>query len=339
MAKWLDYHSAPALQQNLKIAAPKRVDSKIVDLNTRLHQQMLRRRTTMSTTTSAATAITQSADPCGQALIAHLSEEICRALHNHEFELHYQPQINANTGTTLGAEALIRWVHPQFGLLAPGRFLPLLEAQPELLDALDHWVINAVCDFIARCQARAITLPRLALNLSARQLQNPALAGQIVGILDTTGCRIQPGQLCVEITEQSVMPDLETAGRILSELQVMGICSAVDDFGTGYCSMSYLAQLPVSYLKIDRLFITNALSNHKMRIIIKSIVSMAEAMGLRTITEGVETIEQLVLTLSLGCEEIQGYLFSRPVPEAEFLSLLQKKASVGPVNWGFQQLV
>jgi diguanylate cyclase (GGDEF)-like protein len=240
-----------------------------------------------------------------------LEKQLHRAIEHSEFELYYQPQINLNKQEIAGVEALIRWKHPEKGLIFPGEFIPLAE-ETGLIVPIGEWVLRTACTQNKLWQDMGITPMRVAVNLSARQFQLPNLVERINKILAETG--LEAKYLEVEITESSIMQNIENTARVLKELNETGISVAIDDFGTGYCSLSYLRSFPIHALKIDKSFVQNASSNWKDLAIANAIITLAKSLNLEVVVEGVETEEQLRFFQARGCHKIQGYLFSRPLP-------------------------
>jgi diguanylate cyclase (GGDEF)-like protein/PAS domain S-box-containing protein len=249
-----------------------------------------------------------------------------QAVERGEMVVHYQPLQNIKTGKITGAEALVRWNHPDLGMLNPGKFIPLAE-ETGLIIEIDQWVLRTVCRQSKAWEEAGHGIPFITANLSARQFQQPALAGIIAEILNSTGLR--PGSLGIEITETLAMRDTELTSRNLNQLNSMGVILLIDDFGTGYSSLSYLKKLPIHKLKIDQSFITDLALDKDDQAITNAIVAMAHILKLKVIAEGVETQEQESLLKSQDCDEMQGFLFSKPIPAAEFEELLASVAGNG----------
>ena len=241
--------------------------------------------------------------------------ELRHAIENGELVVHYQPEIEIPSGHVLGAEALVRWQHPTRGLLAAAEFIDLAEETGLILD-IGEWVLRQAC---AQQVAWHTVFPDhrmlVRVNLSARQIGQPNLLAQVVTILEETG--IDPGQLCLEITETTVMADAEASLEVLEKLRGLGVELAIDDFGTGYSSLSYLKRFPVHVLKIDRSFVDGLGHDPDDTAIVQAIMVLASSLGLRVTAEGVETDTQLAELVRLGCDRVQGYLFARPEPAAE----------------------
>ena len=262
-----------------------------------------------------------------------LESDLHQALALGQFELHYQPKLDTSTGVIHGAEALIRWRHPERGLVLPGEFIPLAEACG-LIDSIGEWVVREGCRQARTWQLEGLPHLRVAVNLSAFQFRNGNLLQTIRKALQAAD--LDPRFLEVEITESAVMSDPEESVAILEQLSRMGVVVSVDDFGTGYSSMSYLRRFPIDKLKIDRAFIAELISRADDTSIVKAIVSLAHSLHLKVVAEGVETQEQLDLLKALGCDQYQGYCFSPAVPAAKFAALLRdsphKSAVVDPAS-------
>jgi diguanylate cyclase (GGDEF)-like protein len=250
-----------------------------------------------------------------------LESNLRRALERNEFLLYYQPKIDISSGRVTGVEALIRWQQPGKALLAPGQFIPLAE-ETGLIVPIGEWVLKTAC---ARCklwQKQGLQPLRVAVNLSARQFAHESLLQDVARILTQTG--LDPSFLELEITESMVMHKPEQAVALLNELKAMGIHLSIDDFGTGYSSLNYLKRFPIDSLKIDRLFIRDIPADTDDAAITRAIISMAHSLRLKVIAEGVETAEQLRFLREHGCDEMQGYHFSPPLPEEQVIGLLQQ---------------
>lgn len=257
-----------------------------------------------------------------QGLGARLSlrGDIQGALTNSQFELHFQPQISMHDGSLCGAEALLRWRHPTRGLLGPAAFLDVILDSP-LESALTEWVANATCQHISEWLADGLPVPRISFNLSARQLVAPDLAGTIVRLAQVHG--VPPTLLDVEVTENSLMSDVEKASGILMELRQAGISASLDDFGSGYSSLAYLVRLPIDTLKIDQSFVWALGKVPTATAVIRGVVRLAHSLGMRTLAEGVETEAQRQMLIEEGCDAMQGFLFSRALPATAFAALLR----------------
>jgi predicted signal transduction protein with EAL and GGDEF domain len=235
-----------------------------------------------------------------------------RAIERDELRVHYQPLVSIAHGDVVGVEALVRWEHPERGLLGPFEFIPTAE-ETGLIHDLGAWVLAESCRQSAAWAAAGRRL-RMSVNLSARQCHHPDLAGLVAATLAETGA--DPELLCLEVTETAVMDDLDTMAGVLSQLRALGITLAIDDFGTGYSSLRALQMLPVDVVKIDRSFISEIDTNEEDAAIAAAVIGLAHALGLSAVGEGIETVEQLDRLRLLGCDVGQGYLFSRPVEPA-----------------------
>jgi len=266
-----------------------------------------------------------------------LLKELRRALEQDEFTVHYQPKLDLRSGTAAGAEALMRWQHPVRGLVPPSEFIPMLEETGLILQA-DDWLIRRVCADLAELQHLGLKPPRVAVNLSARQFHQADFAERIAALLDEAGV---PGELLeVEITESLIMHEPEKTAKALQELRAIGVGVAVDDFGTGYSSLSYLKTFPIDVLKIDKSFVDGVAKPGPDAALVHAILSMAHSLGMRVVAEGVESAAQRAFLEAQGCDQLQGYLYSRPLPFGDFrefiaacptLAVLAPAAHVSPV--------
>ncbi len=250
-----------------------------------------------------------------------MESDLRDALKNEEFFLHFQPQLDLGSANVVAAEALLRWNRAGHGLVSPGQFIPVAE-EAGLITAMGDWVLEKSCRCAVEWQKKQFPPVRVAVNISARQFQSPELVGRVREILVQTGLR--PDLLELEITESSTMEDVERTVRILEQLKGLGVTLAIDDFGTGFSSMSYLSRFPVDRLKIDQSFVQGLL-NHDDRAtaIVSAVITLGHTLNLKVIGEGVETEAQLLKLHRLGCDEIQGFLFSRPVPDPEFVEFVE----------------
>lgn len=251
-----------------------------------------------------------------------LDSHLRRALERNEFVLHYQPKVDLTTGRITGLEALLRWQHAEFGLVAPGRFIPILEDNG-LIVQVGEWVLSEVCRQLDVWSSDKLQALSVSLNLSGRQLQQKGLESSITRIVSETSA--DPRLLELEITESVLMQNPEHAARILRQVKDIGMRLSVDDFGTGYSSLSYLKSFPLDALKIDRSFIKDLVAGSGDTAIVQAIVALAKSLNLRTIAEGVEDVAQLALLKALGCNEYQGYYFSRPLPPDQLTNLRREK--------------
>ncbi len=241
-------------------------------------------------------------------------QEIRAALHDGQFVLHYQPKVNMRTGQVIGAEALLRWQHPQRGLLAPGAFLPVVENHPLGVE-IGEWVIDRALGQMEHWRDLGMELP-VSVNVSADHLQQPGFAQRLAAQLAAHPA-VSRGWLEIEILETSALADLDHIGRVMRECAQLGVSFALDDFGTGYSSLLYLKHLPAGTLKIDNSFVRHLLSDADNLPILEGVLTLARGVGRQTVAEGVETIEQGSILLQLGCEFGQGYGIARPMPASE----------------------
>jgi len=241
------------------------------------------------------------------------------AIEHDELRLHYQPIVAARTGELEGVEALIRWEHPKRGMIPPVEFIPALEST-ELINPLTHWVIGTAVRQMEAWRKDGMELS-MSVNLSALNLQDEALVAFTCEALEHA--RIAPERLTMEITETTIM----AAGSddTLAELNRAGIPLSIDDFGTGYSSLSYLGRLPVKIIKIDRSFVMGMTSAAGSTAIVRSIIELSHSLGLKVVAEGVETAEALTLLANNGCDFVQGYFISRPVPAPKLLEWLRSR--------------
>ena len=253
-----------------------------------------------------------------------LESDLHAALAGGQFELHYQPKVETTTGRIHGVEALIRWRHPERGLIAPAQFIPLAE-ENGLIGPIGEWVVREACRQAKAWERAGLPPVRVAVNLSASQFRRGSLVEMIRNAL--AAADLAPWSLEVELTESAVMSDLEESVTILEQLSQMGEIVSVDDFGTGYSSMSYLRRFPIDKLKIDRAFISEIISRPDDASIVRAIVSLAHSLRLKVVAEGVETPEQLAVLKSLGCDQYQGYHFSAALHPADFERLYRDSLS------------
>jgi diguanylate cyclase (GGDEF)-like protein/PAS domain S-box-containing protein len=238
-------------------------------------------------------------------------EHIRLALSAREFLLYYQPKVNMRTGSVIGAEALIRWQHPERGLLPPDLFLPVIDDHPLAIE-LGEWVIDTALLQIEIWHAAGLNIP-VSVNLGSRQLQQADFVERLYALL-AAHPNVRPGDLEMEVLETSAMEDLAKVSRVIDASRKIGVSFALDDFGTGYSSLIYLKRLPVSMLKIDQSFVRDMVNNADDLAIVEGVIGLANAFRLQVIAEGVETVEHGTMLLQLGCDLAQGYGISRPMP-------------------------
>lgn len=249
-----------------------------------------------------------------------MESDLRRALDRRELLLHYQPQANIHTGEMTGAEVLVRWQHPEKGMVAPGQFIPLAE-ETGLVVSIGHWVLDQAVAQNKAWQKQDLPVVKLAVNVAAQQF-HPDLVNEVSAVLKEH--ELANEFLELEITESMVMNNAEQVIEMLKEMEKLGVRMSLDDFGTGYSSLSYLKRFPIHKLKVDQSFVRGIPSDENDVAITRAIIGMGKSLGLKVIAEGVETREQLEFLRAEGCDEIQGYLFSRPVPASEFVKLLDK---------------
>ena len=242
-----------------------------------------------------------------------------RALERREFALHYQPKINLDTGAITGAEALLRWLHPEWGVVLPDRFIAIAE-DCGLIVPIGRWVLREACAQAKRWQDAGLDLGSIAVNISALEFRRTDFVDGVHAMLHETG--LEPHRLQLEITETVLMRDAESSTAILQQLKEMGVQLAVDDFGTGYSSLSYLSQFPIDVLKIDQSFVQDIGTPNDNGIIVSAVIAMGTSLKQRVVAEGIERAEQLAFLKEQHCEEGQGYLFSRPLEPEQFGALL-----------------
>jgi EAL domain-containing protein (putative c-di-GMP-specific phosphodiesterase class I) len=257
-----------------------------------------------------------------------MEQDLRKALPAGEFELYYQPVVNLADDEISGFEALIRWNHPERGLVSPAAFIPLAE-EIGFIVPLGEWVIRQACVTAARWPEHL----RVAVNISAVQFRNPGLMQVIVGALAASG--LDPTRLEIEITETVLLHNKDATLAVLHQLRALGIRIAMDDFGTGYSSLTYLQCFPFDKIKIDRSFVKDITENSGSLNIVRAVAALARGMGMMATAEGVETREQLEQITSEGCTEMQGFLFSQPIPaheiERQFLSGYEARNGLGRI--------
>lgn len=251
-----------------------------------------------------------------------LEQRFNMAIANNEFVLHFQPKVEIGDFEIVGLEALIRWNHPHHGLIFPNDFIPLAENTGHIVE-LGRWVINAVCRQISLWKQRNIPIVPIAVNISAQQLRDEGLVNYINSRINRYELRSQ--DIEIEITESSLIENFDLVKAKLKRIKTSGIKIALDDFGNGFSSLSYIKTLPIDVIKIDKAFISDIKNNHDDAIIVNSTITLAHNLGKKIIAEGVETIEQLVHLKTAGCDQVQGYYFSRPLDAKHIEKLLIEK--------------
>lgn len=259
-----------------------------------------------------------------------IESQLHSAIKNDEFLLHYQPKIDAETGAIIGMEALIRWNSPEIGLVPPFEFIPIAEYSG-LIGTIGDWVLVTACRQIRAWLDMGIKHCDVAVNFSAKQFRQKNLVEKIGNLLEEYN--LPPRNLTVEVTESLMMEDMHNSIKMLHKIRALGVNIALDDFGTGYSSLGYLKNFPLTHVKIDRSFVANIETNEKDAILVKSIISMSHGLGLKVTAEGVENEAQAESLLDFGCDEMQGYLFSKPVPENEATALLHDGIKHRIASW------
>ncbi|NMM81825.1 hypothetical protein B2J86_12980 [Acidovorax sp. SRB_14] len=240
-----------------------------------------------------------------------LEQRLPKAIAEHELVLHFQPKVRLCDYQLVGFEALVRWQHPEFGLIYPNDFIPLAESTGAIVE-LGNWVAQACCQQLASWQAEGLKVVPIAFNVSAMQLLDEELPLRVAGMLATHG--VAAGSLEVEITETCLVESMDVAVKVLDALEKLGVHIALDDFGSGFSSLGYVRTLPIHCIKIDRSFINDIRNSPDDAVIVTSIITLAHNLKMRVVAEGVERLDQLIHLKTAGCDEVQGYFFSRPVP-------------------------
>jgi diguanylate cyclase (GGDEF)-like protein len=248
-----------------------------------------------------------------------LEADLHKAVQKNELRLHFQPLLKPS-GHITGMEALVRWQHPERGMVPAGDFIPLAE-ESDLIIPIGAWVMEQACRQARRWQDAGYAGLGVSVNLSPRQFNHPNLVESIAAVCDKT--RLAPEFLTIEVTESLIMGDVDRAARLLEEMQDIGVSIAIDDFGTGYSSLAYLKRFPIHKLKIDRSFLTDVPGGNDDEAIVRTMVTMAHTLDLTVTAEGVETSEQLEFLQQLNCDELQGYLLGEPMAEADFTDFLR----------------
>jgi diguanylate cyclase (GGDEF)-like protein len=250
-----------------------------------------------------------------------LENQLRAALYNEEFLLHYQPKVDVESGAIVGAEALVRWQHPERGLLPPGEFIPVAE-ESGLISPLGAWVLREACRQNRQWQQQGLPPVRISVNMAAPQFCDRDIVVQVAAILSETG--LEPQLLELEITENLLIGDIEAIEEKLKGFRDLGLQIAIDDFGTGYSSLSYLSRFPITTLKIDRAFVHDLEHNQNTAEIARAIIGLSLGLQLNVVAEGAETIEHVTFLKEQGCDTVQGFFYSRPLPAERFASLLAR---------------
>ena len=245
-----------------------------------------------------------------------------RAIEREEFVLHYQPQLDLITGTIIGAEALIRWNHPDMGIVSPARFIPVAE-ESGLIVQIGEWVMGEACRQAVAWQRAGLPPLSIAVNLSAAQFKRGDVTQVVSHALQESG--LNPGLLELELTESILMQHVEGVLSTLQSLKRLGVTLSIDDFGTGYSSLSYLKRFDIDKLKIDQSFVRDLASDPDDAAIVRAIIQMAHSLSLKTIAEGVETASALQMLNDFQCDEAQGFHFSQPMPADEFARYVKQR--------------
>ena len=253
---------------------------------------------------------------------AWMEHELRLAIARKQLSMHYQPRIDLHDGRLLGAEALLRWHHPELGRVSPATFIPLAE-EVGLIDEIGPWVLRHVCEQLAVWQAAGFAIGTVAVNVSGRQFKTNNLVALVQQALDSSG--IAPHTLELEVTEGILIDDVDAVIEVLGQLRQLGVSVALDDFGTGYSSMAYLRKLPIDVLKIDQSFVRDLAHDEGAGTIVQAIIAMAHALQKSVVAEGVETLAQATLLRTWGCNEAQGYYFSHPIVATAFEAMMSKK--------------
>lgn len=256
-----------------------------------------------------------------------LEVNLRKALEDKQFLLFYQPKVSVTTGKVMGMEALIRWRHPELGMVSPAEFIPVAE-QTGLIIPLGEWIFTEACRQIKTIQAEGLPPLTVAVNLSGAQFNQEDLPYKLFKIVQETG--IEAEQIELEITESLIMNNVEAAIKILHELQDLGFSIAIDDFGTGYSSLSYLKRFPISTLKIDQSFVRDIEHDHDDAAIVEAVIALAHSLRLKVVAEGVEDKNQLSILKNKNCDIIQGYYYSRPLAAEDFIEWVEQQSSQQP---------
>ena len=253
-----------------------------------------------------------------------LETQLRHAVERGEFLLFYQPKVDVTTRRITGAEALIRWKHPELGIVSPAKFIPIAE-ETGLIVEIGQWVLRTACAQVKAWTQAGLPALSVSVNVSTAQFKQRKVWHAVRGALERSG--IMPGQLILELTESMLMENANDSIDMLNELKEIGVKISVDDFGTGYSSLSYLSRFPIDELKIDRSFVSGLPVDRNGAAIVGAIIALARELGLKTVAEGVENDEQLRFLLSRHCDQYQGYLCSRPAPPELFANLLKRRST------------
>ena len=249
-----------------------------------------------------------------------IEADLCFAVQRNELVLHYQPKISLETGEITGVEALIRWIHPDRGLLPPAQFIPIAE-DCGLILPIGKWVLREACRQVKEWMDAGLRVVPVSVNVSSLEFRSGDFIGGLVTFLTET--RLDPSYLELELAETVLMQRIESTSSVLRALKSIGVRLAVDDFGTGYSSLSYLKKFPIDSLKIDRSFVRDITADTDDATIVSAVITMAKSLKKCVIAEGVETEDQIRFLQAYGCDEAQGFYFSRPIPGEHFAKLLE----------------
>lgn len=250
-----------------------------------------------------------------------IETEMESAIERNQFSLHYQPLIDVKPGAVMGVEALLRWNHPQLGSISPMEFIPIAE-KSDLIKKIGEWVLHTACWQNKIWQDQGLPPINMSVNISALHFQDPNFTRLVKRVLHKTG--LNPTNLELEITENSLLGDIEGSIRTIEELRGMGVRTALDDFGTGYSTFNYLRALPIDALKIDRTFIRGLENDANGQLIVTAIINLVHDLGIKVVAEGVETKEASKVLVGKNCDGLQGYLFSKPVTHTEAISFVRE---------------
>ncbi|WP_062107563.1 sensor domain-containing protein [Bacillus niameyensis] len=253
-----------------------------------------------------------------------LENELGKAIQKEQFYIDYQPKLNFSEGKLIGVEALVRWIHPELGRIAPDRFIPMAE-ETGLIVPLGEWILKEVCEQNKRWQDQGLSPLVASVNISVRQLEAPDFVDKVIDIIKETN--LDPKWIELEVTE-SVFADNHHSARVLQEIRDLGIQISIDDFGTGYSSFSYIKYLPVDTLKVDRSFISDIDQNEESKAIVKAVLTLAQTLGLNVVAEGIETQKQMAVLNEDGCNVGQGYFFSKPLSSDDFEEYLKNAGTI-----------
>src|SRR3990167_6587365 len=251
-----------------------------------------------------------------------LEKQLATAVDDGQLELVFQPQVNLLTGEVRGAEALVRWHHPERGLVPPNEFIPLAERTGAIV-AIGEWVLRASCECLHKWHGMGITHLTISVNVSPVQLHQSDIVNTVREALEASA--VPPQYLVLELTETAVMDNVDSAIRLLKQIKAIGVQLAIDDFGTGYSSLSYLKKMPMDEIKIDRTFVQDMLEDPDNGTIVDAIIQLGHSLNLSVIAEGTETLDQIRYLQECECDMAQGYYYSQPLSEAAFIALLQEQ--------------